>query len=376
MREQDTLYLQVNGKLYGGWKDMLINSSIETISGNFDLGYFYSWEGQEALPINDGDACEVRMGDDVVLTGYVDEANDTLDGGSHDLQVTGRDKTGDLVDCSAIHSPDQWSGQTLEAIAAILCKPFDIPVKAETDTGAPFPTVKLQPGETVFAVIERLCRMRAVLPVSDGQGGLLLTAAGKGGRAYSALVEGENIKHIQRVKSQKDRFSQYIIKGQQSGLTATLGGDIEVLTVDGETAARAAAPASGKATDEGITRYRPMLLVSEGEASGHSPQTRALWEASVRAGRGLRVEVTVQGWRQGDGTLWRPNFEVHVKSPTLGLDDMLLIVSCAYSCNEDGTNTGLSLARPDAFLQLPPAKPKSPSSGLPPGTEIIGGGNA
>jgi len=123
----------------------------------FDLGYFYSWDGQEALPINDGDACEVRMGDDVVLTGYVDEAVDTLDDESHELQVTGRDKTGDLVDCSAIHSPDQWSGLTLQAIAAILCKPFDIPVKAETDTGAPFPTVKLQPGETVFAVIERLC---------------------------------------------------------------------------------------------------------------------------------------------------------------------------------------------------------------------------
>jgi len=94
--------------------------------------------------------------------------------------------------------------------------------------------------------------MRAVLPVSDGQGGLLLTAAGKGGRAYSALVEGENIKHINRVKSQKDRFSQYVVKGQQSGLAATLGGDVEVLTADGETAARAAAPASGNATDAGI----------------------------------------------------------------------------------------------------------------------------
>lgn len=374
-REQDTLFLQVGGKLYGGWKTMMVNASIETISGDFDLGYFYSWDGQEALPINDGDACEVRMGDDVVLTGYVDEATEDLGSDTHDLQVTGRDKTGDLVDCSAVHKPDQWSGQKLEAIAAILCKPFGISVKAETDTGAAFPVVKVQPGETAFAVIERLCRMRAVLPVSDGKGGLLLTAAGKGGRAYSALVEGENIKHIRRVKNQQDRFSDYIVKGQQSGLAAVGGGNVEVLTADGEVTTRAAAPASGKAKDAGITRYRPMLVVAEGEASGHSPQTRALWEATVRAGRGLRVEVTVQGWRQGDGALWRPNLYVHVKSPKLALEDTLLIASCAYSCNESGTITVLSLARPDAFLQLPPAKTKA-ASGLPPGTEIIGAGNA
>lgn len=354
---------------------MQVNASIETISGDFDLGYFYSWEGQEALPINDGDACEVRMGDDVVLTGYVDEATEDLGSDAHDLQVTGRDKTGDLVDCSAVHKPDQWSGQKLEAIAAILCKPFGITVKVETNTGAAFPTVKVQPGETAFAVIERLCRMRAILPISDGKGGLLLTAAGKGGRAYSALVEGENIKHIRRVKNQQDRYSQYIVKGQQSGLAAIGGGNVEVISADGTVTSRAAAPASGKATDAGITRYRPLLVVAEGEASGQSPQTRALWEATVRAGRGLRVEVTVQGWRQGDGALWRPNQYVHVKSPTLALEDTLLIANCGYSCNESGTITTLSLARPDAFLQLPPAKTKA-VNGLPPGTEIIGAGNA
>lgn len=369
MREQDTLRLAVNGKLYGGWKDMRVNAGIETISGDFDLNYFYSWDGQQPLPINDGDACEIRMGDDVVLTGYVDDANESLDAESHEMQVTGRDKTGDLVDCSAVHKPDQWSGQTLQAIAAILCKPFGISVKAETGTGAPFPTVKVQPGETAFAIIERLCRMRAVLPVSDGKGGLLLAAAGKGGKAYSALVEGENILAISKKKSQKDRFSEYIVKGQQSGLAALGGGNVEVISADGAVTTRAAAPASGRARDAGITRYRPLVIISEGEASGQSPQTRALWEATVRAGRGLRVEVTVQGWRQGNGELWRPNQFVEVKSRTLGLDDTLLIAGCGYSGNDSGTITALSLARPDAFKLLP-VKPKA--TGLPPGTEIIG----
>lgn len=370
MREQDTLALYVGGKIYGGWKDMQVNASIETISGEFDLGYFYSWSGQNtAWAIREDDACEVRIGSDVVLTGYVDEADESLDAVNHSLQVTGRDKTGDLVDCSAIHTPDQWNNQTLPAIAAIVCRPFGVTVKAETDCGAAFPTVKVQPGETVFALIERLCRMRAVLPVSDGKGGLLLTAAGKGGRAYSALVEGQNLLSVSLKRSQKSRHSEYIVKGQQSGLAALGGGTVEVLSTSGEVTTRAAAPTSGRAKDAGITRYRPLLIVAEAEASGQSPATRALWEATVRAGRGLRVEATVQGWRQGNGALWWPNQFVYVQSPTLGLEDTLLIASCAYGCSEGGTITSLSLARPEAFKLLPQ---KTKATGLPAGTEIIG----
>ena len=287
MREQDTMRLRVNAKEYGGWKEMRVNASIETISGDFDLGYFDSWDGQRApWPINDGDACEVLIGDDVVLTGWVDESNDSLEATSSSLQVTGRDKTGDLVDCSAIHKPDQWSGQKLPAIASILCRPFGIKVKAEVDCGPAFPTVKVQPGEKAFEIIERLCRMRAILPMSDGKGNLILTQAGKGGNAHSALVEGENILAVKRKRSQKDRYSEYIVKGQQSGISAAaLGGGpaVEIVSAKGEITTRAAAPASGRAKDPGITRYRPLVLISEGEASGHSPATRALWEATVRA---------------------------------------------------------------------------------------------
>lgn len=365
------LSLFVGGKGFGGWKDVRVTQSIETISGDFDLSYSATWSGQRTpWPIIDGDPCEVRIGDDVVLTGYVDDSDDNLTATDDTLQVTGRDKTGDLVDCSAMHKPDQWSGQSLQAIASILCKPFGISVRAQVDTGKAIPTVKVQPGETAFAVIDRLCRMRAILPVSDGKGGLVLTAAGKGGRAHTALEEGVNILSIGRKRSQKDRFSEYIIKGQQSGLAALGGGPaVEVVTAKGEVATRAAAPASGRAKDAGVLRYRPLVIIAEAEATGHSPAVRALWESTVRAGRGLRLTVTVQGWRQANGDLWTPNQEVYVKVPSRKIDDWLLIASCTYTCGDSGTLTELSLARPDAFRLLP-VKPKP--SGLPAGTEIIG----
>lgn len=369
--EKSSLRLLVSGKLYGGWEDISVKLSIETISGEFSLGYFDSWHGQtQFTPIHDGAPCEVRMGGDTVITGYVDDADDALDAENDGLTVSGRDATGDLVDCSAVHKPDQWNGQTLPAIARTICAPFGIGVKAETDCGAPFPTVKVQPGETAFAIIERLCRMRAVLPVSDGRGNLVLTSAGRGGRASTPLVEGENILSLNRTRSQKERFSEYTVKGQQ-GSFAAAGETAEVISSDGTVTVRTAAPASGRAKDAGVARYRPLVIIAEGEASGQSPATRAMWEATVRGGRGLRIEVTVQGWRQNNGELWRPNTLVHIESPRRGLNDTLLIVSCAYSCSASGTLTTLSLARPDAYKLIPIAG--KPQTGLPECTEILGG---
>ncbi len=40
----------------------------------------------------------------------------------------GRDKTGDLVDCSVVHSSGKWKGVRLEQVAADVCRPFGITV--------------------------------------------------------------------------------------------------------------------------------------------------------------------------------------------------------------------------------------------------------
>ena len=127
--------------------------------------------------IRPGDACRVQLDGDAVIQGWVDVVTVDYDARGHTLSVRGRDTTGDLVDCSAATEPGEWKDARLEEIAAALCAPFDIGVTVadDVDTGEPFARFRIEEGESVFEAIDRACRFRAVLPRSDGEGGLILT---------------------------------------------------------------------------------------------------------------------------------------------------------------------------------------------------------
>lgn len=128
--------LRVNGAFYGGWKTIRIERGIEQIAGTFELSVTDRWAEQSAVrQINPGQPCEVRIDEAVVITGYVDTVAPQYDKQQHTITVSGRDKTGDLVDCSAIHKSGQWSGRKLDQIAADLCQPFGITVFRNTDVG-------------------------------------------------------------------------------------------------------------------------------------------------------------------------------------------------------------------------------------------------
>jgi prophage tail gpP-like protein len=70
----------------------------------------------------------------------------------------------------------------------------------------------------------------------------------------------------------------------------------------------------------------------------------------------VSAEITVAGWRQGDGSLWQPNQLVAVYAPWLGLDRDLLVSSVEFASDAHaGTTTTLQLVHPDAYLPEQPA---------------------
>lgn len=360
MAAQDTLSLTVDGTIYKGWTSVSVTRSIEQAAAGFSIEVADKWQHDHLRwPIKPGDCCTVSLGDDVVIRGHVDDANPGIDAGSHRLSITGRCMVGDLVDCSAINTPDEWTGLTLEAVAQRLAAPFGIKVRALADTGEAFTPFKLQQGETAWEAIERMCRARAVLGVSDGRGGLLIIRAGQG-RAGTNLVEGENILAAGARYSSKDRYSDYIVKGQQA---CSAG-------VDGVDAEAARSPRGG-AKDAHVTRYRPLLVLADSQATGHTPTARARWEATVRAGKSTRLNVTVQGWRMANGKLWPLNTRSRVVSPMLDIDETMLITAVVYTLDDQGTRTELTLQHPDAFTVLPEVPRGDPATG----TGVSGAGN-
>ncbi|GAA4258931.1 baseplate protein [Azospirillum formosense] len=367
--DRNLVRLLVNGTDFGGWKSVSISAGIDRQARDFDLSVTDRWPGSDVpRRIAPGDACQVFIGADLVLTGYVDGTPISYDAKSVTVSVKGRSKTADLVDCSAIHEPGQFKGRKVEQIAAELAAPYGVTVLAAVDTGAPIADHQVQQGESVFESVDRMLKLRALLSTDDAEGRLVLTRAGST-RAATDLVVGENLLTGSASLDCKDRFSEYRIKGQRTADGAA-GDEDEDAGDDGDGPDIGAISGDAAATsqvmavqaDTGIRRKRVLVIVADGQPDGGTARERARWEAAHRAGKSFETSYTVQGWRQADGRLWVPNELVRVRDPIIGFDLDMLISAVGYSLSESGSVTTLTVA-PKAAYELLPETPQAKGKG-------------
>lgn len=338
--------LHINGWKYFGWTRLQVTRGIEQFAHSFMVALVDKWKDKD-IPVSRGDACQVSYNNDWVTSGYVTECRDEYDADSDSISITGRSSTGDLVDCSAVHR--QFNGQGLLKIAEKLCAPFGINVSSNTDLGAVFRIFEVEDGETVFSAISRAAKRRGVLVLTKADGNLVFDRVGST-KVKTRLERGVNILKGSKVDSEQDRFSVYTVKTQTQGNDNLFGS--------------AAASISRSAADDGVNRYRPLVIAAEDEDSGSELQKRVNWERNIRAGRSLRVSYTVPGWEHDDG-LWEPNTMVRVVDSRLRLDDDLLITEVTHLRGEnDGTTTAITVTFPEAFDVQPLPKPKKKAGSL------------
>lgn len=340
MSSTNDVFLFIDNSVYSGWTTLSIKRSLEAAAGSFSLTLTERWEengnfteGAPCWPIYDGDEAVVKIGSDIVITGYVDDVSISLSATEHSITVSGRDLTEDIVDCSAMNRPGQWLNRTLEQIASDLCGPFGITVSSDVNTGGPIEEFIIQPGETVYQSLERIAKGKQLLITSTADGKLVFTQSSNNVLPVT-LLEGENILTCEAGFSSKDRFSSYTVEGQPD-------------SVCGYVACKASA------TDAAVPRYRPLLVIAEEKANQAYCQSRAVWESLVRAAKAVSVSLSVQGWRTPDGKLWAVNNLINVSAPSIRIDDTLLITDVEFKKDSSGTTTALVLKRQDAYLPDP-----------------------
>lgn len=353
----DPITLQLDGINYTYWDSCQVTRQIDAIAGAFSLTLADKWADggtARALEIVAGMSCKVIIGDDVVIDGYIDKATPQFGPTEHGISVSGRDKTGDMVDCAAIHKPGQWSNLTVVQLAEILAKPFGIKVRAEGDVGAPIDKFKLEQGEKAFDALDRALKQREILAYPDNEGGLILAKVGAS-TAAGELLQGYNILRASLDSDLTDRFSDYIVQGQQPGNDERYG--------------LAACAVTAETKDPAITRYRPLIVRPDKQGDVANAKQRAAWECSVRKARSVTVNVTVQGFRQegfGDdqsGDLWQINQLVDCSIPYLRIEQKLLVAQLVFDRSlSNGSTTQLTLRDPAAFQPEPKAS-ESKSAG-------------
>ncbi|MHB1183402.1 MAG: phage baseplate assembly protein [Desulfobulbia bacterium] len=337
--------LLLDGRTYAGWKSVSVRRSLDSFASSFDLTLTDNQAG-EARTIKLGSPCQVRIGGEKLITGYVDRIRPKYDAKRRSLTVSGRSKVADLVDCSlppGTFGAGQQNSRTLLQLAATVGKRFGVTARSEVAGLEPIRISNLSPEQNIFEFLELHARTAGVRLVDDQDGNIVISRAGKE-RVTTALVLGENIEEGDGEFSERDRFSEYYFYGQSSNSL--------------DNVPEAAAHISGVAKDTAV-RYRPTVVIAEGAMDGLGmAKRRAEWQRNVQYGRSRQATYTLSGWKHEKG-LWQPNTNVLVQDEWMGFTgkdgkgEWLMIGTVEFVLDGGGQRTRLTVMPAEAYDLIP-----------------------
>ncbi len=335
--------LVIKGQSFGGWQSVRVTRGIERCPSDFELTVTEKYPGQASqIDIRPFDSCQVKIGGDLVLTGWVDRYGGSINPGSHTIRVQGRSLCEDLVDCSADIHGAQLSGASALSLAQQLAAPYNVKVSSLAGPGPAIPQFNVALGETPYEIIERIARYSALLAYDGADGNLILAQAGGGGSMASGFSQGVNIQAADVTYSGDERFSDYVAV---------------MMSIDKLTDIGTAGNLLGDAKDPTMPRFRKKIIISEQFVNGQSIAiARANWELARRLGRSQAIRVTCDSWRDSAGKLWEPNAFATVSAPLLKLQPKVpwVIGEVSYVIDlERGTVADLLLMPKEAFLPEP-----------------------
>jgi len=413
------MVVRVAGRVLTTWTSCEVGRDLADIAGSFRIRYLDEVRSAALLgdtppdytAIQDRDPVEISINGQVVLKGWVDDINLTADEHTAEAIISGRDVTGDLVDCSANPTgPGEYRQIRLESLVGHLTNPYRITLDQQVETGAPFTLVALEPGDTVMDAIEHHARQRGVLVTSDGIGGIVLTQAGTT-RASDSLTFPGNVRGVEIRKSARNRHSDVWVKGQFKSHLRPVKAALDA-TADPLSAVPQQPPAApshrkvelssttryGHWVDPEVRRYRPRVWLAKtqsaasvatqqaplppldstaeglsadvgpplafhagtrrkarkatkprADADPWSLQDQASWRGrTTRAGATAHVYI-VPGLLNAKGDLWLPNQLVSVTDLYGGLQQDMLIGAVTWVASDQGYETRISVVAPDAY---------------------------
>lgn len=337
----DKLILKAGGQRLEGWETVSVHRELGAIAGQFSIGTTDRFiDDDSKFPLAPGLPVEIFLNDDKVMTGFIDRIEFSFSPEGRNVRVSGRDKTGELVDNSADITNSNILKQPFNKVLESLCAPFSVKVVDNVGSFKPLENTTPNQGDTVASVIDRLARHQGATLVTSEKGELVITKLAES-NSHTDLVQGENVLSATASYDETDRFKTYSVRSPQLVLDATNGQDT--------------ANVVGEAMDNGVSRsFRKKIIIGESAMSIEQAKIRAQWEAKVAAGRALQVECMVQGWRQGNGQLWKLNQVVGVDLNYALLKEDLLVTGIEFQkSNSSGSTTRLVMTRKDAFKPEP-----------------------
>jgi prophage tail gpP-like protein len=339
----ETAVLTVNGRAYSGWTSILVRRVYgSSIGSEFEFTAaepldtakldFQNWK------IVPGDRCTVTLAGILACSGFVFVRHPAFNAETHGLKITGRSKTADAVDSSALIDGGQYKGYTFEAIASALAQSagVNLVVRGHSPTlTMPFPQFSIAWGETVFSAIERLARLRGLHLTDDENGNLVADVFDPNAGTAGQLIEGGNLIEAYAAIDGTNSLGSILAGSQRPG-NDQVNGD-------------AARDNSATVTNPNARAGRRSLIILEEPGSSQDCAIRANHEMSYRATDLVDCHCVVQGWQSSPGALWEVGRNYSVKSPMLDLDRVLAARQVVYTQDESGSRTAIDLCTRQAL---------------------------
>ena len=333
--QPDEVEIKIGDVTHKGWTRYEIDSDLLTPAD--------AWRVTLAQPVVtlpssvvEGAAVEVRLNRDTVLSGRLDERVLTVSAGQHELQLSGRDGAGVLLDCS---SPLlAMRNLTLDAIVAKVVRPMGISrIRIDAVAKLTREKVNTEPGDTAWDSLRRAAEANGLWPWFEPDGTLVV-----GGPRYDlppvatltlrADGKGNNVLNLAEHRSIVERHSEVTVYGQAHASGSGTG------ERDGHHNIKATV------YDSGMLGYLPKVLVDHEAINNDIARARARKVISDGRLKGYTLNALVRGHRTDDGLLWTPGQRVIVKSEPHGLDGVYFLIARRFTGDKSaGQRTQLTL---------------------------------
>jgi prophage tail gpP-like protein len=113
--------LEINGTQYSGFISATASKSMEDISGSYTFNISIL-DNLQKFPIKNKSECRVLVNDKPFMTGFVEIVSPSYDAASHQISITGRDKTSDVIDSTLGDTLTFSAGISLQGIVEEVLK--------------------------------------------------------------------------------------------------------------------------------------------------------------------------------------------------------------------------------------------------------------
>jgi len=335
------VYLEIDGTRFTGWKRLNVTKSLEKMCGTFS--FTASAIPGKPFPIKMRSQCKILVEDVPVINGWIEKIDVQLESDEHEITVSGRDRTNDLVDSQPDPTIEFRPPITLKQMVEQMLAKInlnDIKVVNNYDLKTLKNIATDSVGTTAFDFLEKYAKKSQILLTTDGDGNIVFQRST--GEVLQTVLSTERDTRGQILTSSvtyddSKRFNLYNASASGNAGSAAIFGK--------EFATSEIANQSGKATDSEIRNSRIYYFQPDDNQENPVAENRASWEANFRKANAMVYKCDVQGFipTKDPDNIWQPNYLVHIIDEFADINARLLITDVTYSQSlDEGSKTSLT----------------------------------